>query len=217
MCKLNQQMWISLLTEKVFQHNSLAATKSMGDNGFESNSSSKRLTLHLTYSETNFEITFTCVTITIAFFGVIGNLAAIGKIIYDQKYHTPTFAVIGQLALADFLSVITTTFYTMTSISEIWLHISFIVNTSVFSSYFHVCFLSVVRYLITVHPLQSRPHLTVTAVCLCSLTIWISSAVIGTCFTNFSISNTFSDSIFIIIIDVVLLLTVFFYNDPFTC
>lgn len=28
-------------------------------------------------------------------------------------------------------------------------------------------------------PLQSRQHLTVTAVCLCSLTIWISSAVAG--------------------------------------
>uniref|UniRef100_A0A8W8LJW3 EB domain-containing protein n=1 Tax=Magallana gigas TaxID=29159 RepID=A0A8W8LJW3_MAGGI len=68
-----------VFVEKGFRHyKSLAATKSMGDNGFESNSSSKRLTLHLMFIETNFEITFTCVIFTIAFFGVFGNLAAIG-------------------------------------------------------------------------------------------------------------------------------------------
>lgn len=49
---------------------------------------------------------------------------------------------------------------------------------SIYSSVLHVCLLSVIRYLITVHPLQSRQHLTVTAVCLCSLTIWISSGII---------------------------------------
>ncbi|XP_052680291.1 trace amine-associated receptor 8-like [Crassostrea angulata] len=192
-----------------FQHyNSLAATKSMGDNGFENNSSSKSVTLLLKFSETNLEITFTCVIFTITFFGAIGNLAAIGKIIYDPKNHTPTFAVIGQLALADFLSVTTTTFIRMTNIWEIWFHIIFISNTSILSSYYyHVCFLSVVRYLITVHPLQSRQYLTVTAVCLCSLTIWISSGVVGTCFTIFRTSNTFLGRI---IIDVVLLLTVLF-------
>lgn len=83
------------MTKKVFQHNFLAATKNMGDNGFESNSSSKRLTLQLYYGETTFEITFHCVIFNIAFFGAIGNVAAIGKIIYDPKYHTLTFAAIG--------------------------------------------------------------------------------------------------------------------------
>uniref|UniRef100_A0A8W8LL97 G-protein coupled receptors family 1 profile domain-containing protein n=1 Tax=Magallana gigas TaxID=29159 RepID=A0A8W8LL97_MAGGI len=161
----------------------------MGDNGFESNSSSKRLTLHLMFIETNFEITFTCVIFTIAFFGVFGNLAAIGKIIYDPKYHTPTFAVIGQLALADFLSVTCVIFGRMTNILQVWSFFVFIWNVAVFSSYFHVCLLSGVRYLITVYPLQSRQHLTVTAVCLCSLTIWISCSVPGAVFYILTILN----------------------------
>uniref|UniRef100_A0A8W8LMD6 G-protein coupled receptors family 1 profile domain-containing protein n=2 Tax=Magallana gigas TaxID=29159 RepID=A0A8W8LMD6_MAGGI len=142
-------------------------------NEFGNDSTSKGFTLQLFYSKTTFEITFTCVICTIAFFGCIGNLATIVKIVYDPKYHTPTFAAIGQLALADFLSITITTFDRMTNILEMWSHIIFISNTSIMSSYSHVCFLSVVRYLITVHPLQSRRHLTVTAVCLCSLTIWI--------------------------------------------
>lgn len=194
----------------MFRHyNSLAATKSMGDNGFESNSSSKRLTLHLTFSETNFEITFTCVIFTIAFFGAIGNLAAIGKIIYDPKYHTPTFAVIGQLALADFLSVTFVSFGLMTNIVKIWSVFIFILNIAVFSSYFHVCLFSGVRYLVTVYPLQSRQHLTVTAVCLCSLTIWITSGVSGAVVYILKILNvTYVSRICIIFIDVVLLLTV---------
>lgn len=77
----------------------------MGDNGIECKSSSKGLTLHLVYRETTFEITYSCVNYTIAFFGGIGNLAAMGKTIYDPKYHTLTFAAIRQFALANFLSV----------------------------------------------------------------------------------------------------------------
>lgn len=196
--------------ETVLRHyNSQAATKSMGDNGFESNSSSKRLTLHLMFIETNFEITFTCVIFTIAFFGAIGNLAAIGKIIYDPKYHTPTFAVIGQLALADFLSVTCVSFGFMTNIMQVWSFFVFIWNAAVFSSYFHVCLLSGVRYLITVYPLQSRQHLTVTAVCLCSLTIWITSGVAGAVvIILLKLNVTYVIQICMTIIDVVLLLTV---------
>lgn len=37
--------------------------------------------------------------------------------------------------------------------------------------------LSFVRYLITVHPLQSRQHLTVLAVSFCSLSVWVLSAL----------------------------------------
>lgn len=72
---------------------------------FGTNSASEGFTFQLRINETTFETVFTCVTFTIAFFGGIGNLATIGKIVHDPKYHTPTFAAIGQLALADFLSV----------------------------------------------------------------------------------------------------------------
>uniref|UniRef100_A0A8W8LLS4 G-protein coupled receptors family 1 profile domain-containing protein n=1 Tax=Magallana gigas TaxID=29159 RepID=A0A8W8LLS4_MAGGI len=147
-------------------------------NELGNDSTSKGFTLQLFYSKTTFQITFTCVIFTIAFFGCIGNLATIVKIVYDPKYHTPTFAAIGQLALADFLSVTFTTIVRMTNISDIdRLPIVLLMTTSALSSYSHVCFLSVVRYLITVFPLQSRQHLTVTAMCLCSLTIWISCGV----------------------------------------
>lgn len=71
--------------------------------------------MQLRFSETAFEITFTCVNFTIAFLGCIGNLATIGKIVYDQNYHTPTFAVIGMLALANFVSVAILSFVSMTN------------------------------------------------------------------------------------------------------
>ncbi|XP_052680279.1 melanocortin receptor 4-like [Crassostrea angulata] len=160
-----------------------SATDNLDDNiskiiqrGFRNNVTSKGLTLQLDYIDTTFDITFTCVIFTVAFFGCIGNLVTIGKIVLDPIYHTPTFAVIGQLALADFLSVTIAAFVRMTNIMNICntcSHFVFIVNTSALISYSHLCFLSIVRYLITVHPLQSRQHLTVTAVCSCSLTIWI--------------------------------------------
>lgn len=79
------------------------------------------------------------------------------------------------------------------------------------SSYFHVCLLSAVRYLITVYPLQSRQHLTVTAVCLCSPTIWMASIAAGVVYLTLEKSDiTFSIQICIIILDVVLLLIVCF-------
>ncbi|XP_052680271.1 trace amine-associated receptor 6-like [Crassostrea angulata] len=144
-------------------------------NEVENDSTSKGFTLQLWYNKTTFEITFTYVIFTIAFFGCMGNLATKVKIVYDPKYHTPTFAAIGQLALADFLSVTMQTFDNMTN--SFGIRSKTLINTTAVSSFSHLCLLTIVRYLITVHPLQSRQHLTVTAVCLCSLTIWIYSSV----------------------------------------
>lgn len=47
------------------------------------------------YIGTTFEKALACATFTIAFFGVVGNLATICKIIRDPKYHTSLFAAIG--------------------------------------------------------------------------------------------------------------------------
>lgn len=45
----------------------------------------------------------------IAFLGIVGNIATIAKILHDSKFHTPTFAAIGFLALADFFSIVSFT------------------------------------------------------------------------------------------------------------
>lgn len=112
-------------------------------NGFRNDLTSEGFILQLSFSETTSEIVFTCVILTVAFFGCIGNIAAIGKIMYDPNYHTPTFAAIRQLALADFISGIVSTFFTLTnfppSFSVIW-------EISELSSFFHLCLLSAVRY-----------------------------------------------------------------------
>ncbi|XP_052680275.1 somatostatin receptor type 5-like [Crassostrea angulata] len=154
--------------------------------GFENDLTSEGFTLKLRFSETSFEITFTCVIFTIASFGCIGNLVTIGKIVHDPKYHTPTFAAIGVLALADFVSVTTLTFDAMTNFWKFLPSFSVVGDIVQLSSYFHLCLLSAVRYLITVYPLQSRQYLTATAVCLCSLTIWIVTvvAILGLRYTS---------------------------------
>lgn len=43
----------------------------------------------------------------IAFLGIVGNIATIAKILHT--FHTPTFAAIGFLALADFFSIVSFT------------------------------------------------------------------------------------------------------------
>lgn len=145
--------------------------------GFGVNSTSEGLTLQLSFSKTTFQKAFSCVIFTIGFFGVIGNLATIGKIVHDSKFHTPTFAAIGLLALADFLSVTVTIFGALTNVYQLFPDINVIIGSFTLNSYFHVCLLSVVLYLITVYPLQSRQHLNVTEVCWCSLTILVTSVI----------------------------------------
>ncbi|XP_052677164.1 somatostatin receptor type 5-like [Crassostrea angulata] len=165
----------------MYYNRTISVTENMNDSiteGLGDNSkSSEGLTLQLRFHRTTFEIAFTCVTFTVAFFGFVGNLVTIGKIVRDSKYHTPTFAAIGLLAFADFLSVTFSSFSWLTNIWMLWSYGVEITLISMFSSYIHVCLMSAVRYLITVHPLQSRQHLTVTAVCLCSLTMWIFSGI----------------------------------------
>uniref|UniRef100_A0A8W8LJ49 G-protein coupled receptors family 1 profile domain-containing protein n=1 Tax=Magallana gigas TaxID=29159 RepID=A0A8W8LJ49_MAGGI len=179
-------------------------TERLGDNS----RSSEGFTLQLVVYRTIFEKAFTCVTFTIAFFGFVGNLATIGKIVRDPKFHTPTFAAIGLLALADFLSVTFFSLVKLTNLLMLWRFFGRIRSISIFSSYFHVCLLSAVRYLITVHPLQSRQHLTVTAVCLCSLTIWISSGITDTLIRLIQLNTDDSNLVVALVINIFIPLTV---------
>lgn len=130
-------------------------------------------------------------SIIIAFLGIVGNIATIAKILHDSKFHTPTFAAIGFLALADFFSIVS---FTVSSVANM---ISFDLDMLNFDYYTivrecfdifylsstgHVLLLSCVRYLITAHPFHSRQHLTVTAVSLCSLSIWFVSMICAVAF-----------------------------------
>lgn len=60
----------------------------------------------IVYGHTTTEITIACVYLVIASFGILGNLVTICKILYEPRLHTPTFAVIGYLALADFFQLL---------------------------------------------------------------------------------------------------------------
>lgn len=128
------------------------------------------------------------ICVVIFFLGIIGNIVTMAKIISDSKYHTPTFAAIGYLALPDFFSVISLSGFYFTNILFIRkLSIKYFIildNFLYFSCSGHMLLLSFVRYLITVHPLQSRQHLTVLAVSFCSLSVWVLSALCGVGYYN---------------------------------
>lgn len=71
-----------------------SATKNIDDDvnisieeGIGDDSTFEETTLRLLDIETTFEKVFACATFTIAFFGVVGNLATICKIIRDPKFH----------------------------------------------------------------------------------------------------------------------------------
>lgn len=104
------------------------------------------------------------------------------KIMCDSKYHTPTFAAIGYLAIADFffLSCVGIFYFTnilyFRKLSKFFMVVD---NCLYFSCSGHMLLLSIVKYLITVHPLQNRQHLTVQAVSFCSVSVWGFSALFG--------------------------------------
>lgn len=57
-------------------------------------------------NDTAIDVVVMYICVVIFFLGIIGNIVTMAKIICDSKYHTPTFAAIGYLALPDFFSVI---------------------------------------------------------------------------------------------------------------
>ncbi|XP_061194497.1 somatostatin receptor type 5-like [Saccostrea echinata] len=121
-------------------------------------------------------------------FGLVGNAFTLFKILCTKKLHTPTFTVIGCLALPDFLSIIFFYFVTFTNIYD---YLYFYAWESMFllpsdlysglqlmtylSSIGHLLLLSLIRFLLTVHPLQSRNYLTSSIVISFSAMTWIYS------------------------------------------
>lgn len=122
----------------------------------------------IVYGHTTTEITIACVYLVIASFG---NLVTICKILYEPRLHTPTFAVIGYLALADFFSVIAFTLFFFTTLVKLVKSFAICLYALSVNSSSHVVLLSIVRYFITIYPLQSRRHLTINKISLTSLLI----------------------------------------------
>jgi hypothetical protein len=131
--------------------------------------------------------------------GLVGNLSTILKIWSDKKFHTPTFAVIRCLAFADFLSIMQFYVVAFTNIVEACARYNVVIaivlliafEVFYFSSLGHMILLSMVRYLITVHPLQSKIHLTASVVTLWSVTVWIMSLVLSLCELVYPIMGIF--------------------------
>nr|XP_019929930.2 type-1 angiotensin II receptor A-like [Crassostrea gigas] len=128
---------------------------------------------------------FNIISTVIAVLGGIGNIVTIVIISYRSKLQTPTFVAIKCLAVSDFFGLITfllahftNAFYVLYTKQNIFgilfAHFFFTVQNN---SPSQVLLLCAVRYLLVVHPLDSRRYLTVTVVSLGSLTLWILSFV----------------------------------------
>lgn len=148
------------------------------------------LTVLLYNNETFFRISFGDMTggnvvlgvfLFITCLGIVGNMLTITKIAYSSALHSPTFAVMGCLALADFFSVIFFGLVYFTNVLKLVNDRVFKIfpHTFYFSSTSHVLLLCSVRYLLTVYPLQSRRYLTVTSMLLCSLSLWFMCCLIA--------------------------------------
>lgn len=61
-------------------------------------------------NDSTIELVIMYICVVIFVLGIIGNIVTMAKIVCDSKYHTPTFAAIGNLALADFFSLNSTGF-----------------------------------------------------------------------------------------------------------
>ncbi|XP_048742141.1 type-1 angiotensin II receptor A-like [Ostrea edulis] len=125
--------------------------------------------------------------------GLIGNAITVVKILFDKKFHKPTYAAIGCLAVPDFCMIIVSYLAGFTNIDS-YLRFNFpceqylismcdlfdgVFYLAYFSSLGHVICLFTVRYLLTVHPLQSRKHVTASVVTGSSGMMWCISFVLS--------------------------------------
>ncbi|XP_052680588.1 type-1 angiotensin II receptor A-like [Crassostrea angulata] len=145
---------------------------------------------------------FNIISAVIAVLGVIGNIVTIVIISYRSKLKTPTFVAIKCLAVSDFFGLITVLLEHFTNAISILLTqknifimlYRFILFTVQHNSPCQILLLCAVRYLLVVHPFDSRRYLTVTLVSLGSLTLWILSFVFAVIF-GYLISSFYNDSI----------------------
>lgn len=84
------------------------------------NNTFTRFEFHFHLNDTAIDVVVMYICVVISFLGIIGNNVTMAKIMCDSKYHTPTFAAIGYLALPDFFSVISLSVFYFTNISLIY-------------------------------------------------------------------------------------------------
>ena len=148
------------------------------------------------FDETVLDEAFNYICMISAILGVIGNTVTIIKISCQSRLHTPTFVAIKCLGVSDLVSIILTT-GTLTNIVIILPRIGLIYITFVCQQPFSVrlvifCLLSVVRYIILVHPLHGRQYLTTTFVSLGSFSVWILSFLFCLFVILFSVHKLFN-------------------------
>eukprot|EP00105_Crassostrea_gigas_P039533 XP_019923681.1 PREDICTED: somatostatin-like receptor F_48D10.1 [Crassostrea gigas] len=143
------------------------------------------------HTDVDYIINIICAVIAVL--GGIGNIVTIVIISYQSKLHTPTFVVIKCLAVSDFFGLFTFSFQYFTNVltflrrqnTSTYANLfEIIVNAVYLNSTSHVLLLCAVRYLLVVHPLDSRRYLTVTVVSLGSLTSWILSFVFAVIYVS---------------------------------
>ncbi|XP_062577466.1 thyrotropin-releasing hormone receptor-like [Saccostrea cucullata] len=153
-----------------------------------------------------FEKSIAILILIIGVLGFVGNIVTIFKIRCAKHLHTPTFLAIGCLALPDTLNIfcifvrkfsdlysylLYQPAYNQSSIG--FITYSFLDDTLISCSTAHIVFLAMIRYLLIVHPLESKIRLTIPIVMTCSLMIWIYSSLL-TAFILIIISTIIEDS-----------------------
>ncbi|XP_062573899.1 uncharacterized protein LOC134235768 [Saccostrea cucullata] len=131
-----------------------------------------------------FEKSTTILALIIGILGFVGNIVTICTILCHKKFHTPTFVAIGCLAFFDMLNIISamldkfSTLVTYLKIQHLvfdrafGIAIGYFLRDILFScSSSQIVFLYMIRYLLTVHPLQSKIRLTPSIVLACSVMI----------------------------------------------
>ncbi|XP_062595255.1 type-1 angiotensin II receptor A-like [Saccostrea cucullata] len=131
-----------------------------------------------------FEKLTVVLVLIIGLLGFVGNVVTICTVLCHKKFHTPTFVAISCLALSDTLNIIkmfldkfsnwNVYFYVQLKLErDFWVIIISLMQTIEYCSNIYIVFLAMIRYLLTVQPLESKIRLTASIVMVCSIMIWL--------------------------------------------
>uniref|UniRef100_A0ABI0NV26 G-protein coupled receptors family 1 profile domain-containing protein n=1 Tax=Bos taurus TaxID=9913 RepID=A0ABI0NV26_BOVIN len=120
-----------------------------------------------------------------AVLAVFGNLLVMISILYFKQLHSPTNFLIASLACADFLLGVTVMpFSTVRSVESCWyfgqrycqLHSCF-EGSFCYTSIYHLCFISLDRYIVVTDPLVYPARFTVSVSGMCIASSWLFSII----------------------------------------
>lgn len=122
-------------------------------------------------------------TAVVQIIGIFGNILVVCRVAVDKKLRNVTFVILAALAISDGIalcsyltaSVIRQFNPTMATVMAVFA----LTNAAFFSSAFHVLFISIVRYLILIYPLETFVHLKIRYMIFVSILIFVISGVIG--------------------------------------